>query len=75
MFFRKKAPTENIVLTVEGMSCDHCKMTVEKGLKELEGVASVKVDLDAKLAKVSFDPAKVSLDAMKAKIVDLGYQA
>jgi len=27
------------------------------------------------LAEVLFDPAKVSLDAMKAKIADLGYQA
>ncbi|HMK66174.1 MAG TPA: cation transporter, partial [Thermodesulfobacteriota bacterium] len=32
------------ILNVEGMKCMHCKMAVEKALKEVPGVTEVKVD-------------------------------
>lgn len=35
-------------LKVEGMSCNHCKMAVEKALHEISGVESVQVNLDQK---------------------------
>lgn len=40
-------------LKVEGMTCNHCKMRVEKALQEVSGVESVQVDLAAKAAVVS----------------------
>lgn len=33
-------------LTIEGMSCNHCKGRVERALKELDGVESAVVDLE-----------------------------
>lgn len=36
------------VLKVEGMSCNHCKMAVEKAVKAVAGVESVQVNLDKK---------------------------
>ncbi len=33
------------VLKIEGMTCMHCKMRVEKALKGVPGVISVQVDL------------------------------
>lgn len=33
------------ILTVEGMSCMHCKMAVEKALQAVPGVTDVNVDL------------------------------
>lgn len=41
-----------IVIKIEGMSCNHCKMAVEKALKEIAGVESAQVDLDKKEAVV-----------------------
>lgn len=35
-----------INLKVEGMSCQHCKASVEKALKEVPGVADVDVSLE-----------------------------
>ncbi|AFM42806.1 copper chaperone [Desulfosporosinus acidiphilus SJ4] len=40
-------------LKVEGMTCNHCKMRVEKALQGVSGVESVQVDLAAKSATVS----------------------
>ena len=34
------------VLFVEGMTCKHCKMRVEKALNDLSGVKKVSIDLE-----------------------------
>lgn len=34
------------IISIEGMSCNHCKMSVEKALNSLEGVAKVEVSLE-----------------------------
>jgi copper chaperone len=62
-----------LVIEVDGMSCNHCKMAVEGGLKALAGVSSVEVDLKKKTAQVSYAEAKCGLPQMKAVIEDLGY--
>ena len=41
------------VLTIEGMTCMHCKMRVEKALKGVPGVTSAQVDLAKKQAVVA----------------------
>ncbi|CQR71822.1 Copper chaperone CopZ [Sporomusa ovata DSM 2662] len=40
-------------LKIEGMSCGHCKMSVEKALQAIAGVVSVSVDLEKKEAIVT----------------------
>ncbi|WP_258358871.1 copper ion binding protein [Moorella sulfitireducens (nom. illeg.)] len=62
------------VLQVEGMSCNHCKMSVEKALKGLAGVTAAAVDLAAKTARVTYDPGKVTLEEMKRAITGAGYE-
>ncbi|GAY77410.1 copper(I) chaperone CopZ [Sporolactobacillus inulinus] len=61
------------VLTVEGMSCGHCKMAVGGALKELDGVSSVDVNLETGKVDVAYDEAKVGFDQMKDAIEDQGY--
>ncbi|WP_347490735.1 CopZ family metallochaperone [Desulfoscipio sp. XC116] len=36
------------ILKVEGMSCNHCKMAVEKAAKEVKGVEDAQVNLEEK---------------------------
>lgn len=48
----QKGSTMKKEIKVEGMSCNHCKMSVEKALKAIDGVESAIVDLDAKNAVV-----------------------
>lgn len=40
------------IITIEGMSCNHCVMAVKNALNEIEGVSKVEVDLEGKKAKV-----------------------
>ena len=39
---------EKVTLNVEGMSCGHCVKAVESSVGDLNGVSSVKVDLEEK---------------------------
>jgi copper chaperone len=41
-----------IVLAVQGMTCQHCVAAVEKALRQVPGVQEVVVDLDAGRASV-----------------------
>ena len=65
---------ETLVLKVEGMSCGHCKASVEKALKALNGVANATVTLEAKEVNVEFDGSAVNVEAMKKAIEDDGYE-
>ena len=59
------------ILTVEGMSCGHCEMAVKKALGDLDGVKSVKVDLDSK--KVEEEGEDLIDENLKEAIEDAGY--
>ncbi len=64
---------KNIVkYKVEGMTCDHCKATVEKGLKDLEGVSEVIADRVN--MQVSIQAESVSDNQIKEAIEKLGYR-
>lgn len=62
---------EKKVLHVEGMSCEHCKMAVEKAVRNKGGDAVV--NLAEKTVVVSYDPGKTSLDEIIAEIEEQGY--
>jgi len=64
---------EKQVVTVEGMSCGHCKNAVEKAVRGLAGVAAAEVDLAAKTLTVEFEAAKISLAAIKAAVAEEGF--
>ena len=60
-----------VTLTVNGMSCNHCVISVEKALKEIGAKGSV--DLASKRVTVEYDEASVSLDKIREAIEDQGY--
>lgn len=59
--------------TVEGMSCNHCKMAVEKEVKALPGMISATVDLAAKMLNVEYDEGKTTPAAIKAAVEEAGF--
>jgi copper chaperone len=61
-----------IVLDIQGMSCQHCKMRIEKTLARVTGVESATVNLAEGKADVSGTP---DVNALIAQIKQLGYQA
>jgi len=60
-------------LNVQGMSCGHCKTSVENALTKLKGVSTAEVNLDAGNVDVTFDKSTVNVDAMKEAIEEQGY--
>jgi copper chaperone CopZ len=57
---------------VPGISCAHCKSTIEREMMELEGMQRVVVDLEPRRVTFTYDapatPAKI-----KAEMDELGY--
>lgn len=64
---------EKVTLNVQGMSCGHCVKAVEGSVGKLNGVSTVKVDLENGKVDVEFDANAVTLEAIKETIDDQGY--
>ena len=62
--------TKNI--GIDGMQCNHCKMTVEKALGGLNGVTSVDVSLENKNATI-YSKNEVSNGDIEKVITDAGF--
>ncbi|MFZ5632223.1 MAG: cation transporter [Bacillota bacterium] len=63
---------ENI--RVQGMSCNHCRMAVEKALKNLPGVSGADVDLAGGTVRVTYDPGSVNHEKIARAIDHAGYK-
>ncbi|MXQ52628.1 copper ion binding protein [Shimazuella alba] len=61
-----------VKLTVEGMSCNHCVISIEGALKEIGSKGEV--DLANGTVSVEYDENKLSLDQIKEVIEDQGYE-
>ena len=60
-------------IMINGMMCAHCTAHVEKALGTLEGVASVKADLEGKCATVTLTGA-VSDQSLTDAVTEAGYE-
>lgn len=65
---------QNQIINVNGMSCDHCVQTITKALTEINGVASVQVDLGKKVVAVDFEENQTDLKTISGKINDVGFE-
>ena len=61
------------ILSVEGMSCDHCVKAVTNAVNALPGVFNVKIDLETGTVTVEHDPGESPLDKIKFEIEEQGY--
>jgi len=62
------------VIPTYGMHCSGCEETVTAEVMKLNGVKSVKADHVKKTVTVKYDDKKVSLEQVKAAIVNAGYK-
>ncbi|HEX9019760.1 MAG TPA: copper ion binding protein, partial [Nitrospirota bacterium] len=61
-------------LKVQGMTCNHCVMRVQKALKGVAGVQDAKVDLQKAEAIVTYDESKVTQEKLSFAVVEAGYK-
>lgn len=57
-------------MNIEGMTCGHCKMTVENALSKVEGIQSIHVSLKGNSATLEGD---FSLEEAEKAVKDAGY--
>ena len=57
---------------VEGMTCAGCAATLENALEKTPGVATVAISLEAKRARVSYDPSQLSTERLLTVIKENG---
>jgi len=67
------AGVQSTTLSVEGMTCAACPITVKKALTRVDGVTDVSVNFEKKQAKVTFDDAKTSVKVLTQATADAGY--
>jgi len=74
----EKSATESVqvvesTINIGGMHCDMCVASIEKGVKELDGIVAVAVSLNDSTAVVSYEPSKVELAKIEKAIEARGY--
>lgn len=62
---------EQLTYSVPDVSCEHCRAAITAGVEELNGVASVEVDLDAR--RVAVAGHELDDTAVRAAIERAGY--
>ncbi|MDQ2691838.1 MAG: heavy metal translocating P-type ATPase [Chloroflexota bacterium] len=65
--------TKQLTLPITGMTCANCVATVERNLKKLDGIQSAVVNLSSERATVDFEPAKLKLADVIARVNRAGY--
>ncbi len=67
------AATQTVTLSVPGMTCSACPITVKKAISKVEGVSKVDVSFEPREAVVTFDDAKTSVQKLTKATEDAGY--
>lgn len=62
-----------VVLNVDGMTCDGCENAIKAGVESLEGIASVESSFEEGWTRVKYDKSLTSVENIEGKITDTGY--
>jgi len=69
-----QATAATVDLSITGMSCNACAMSIEKGLNAVSGVTAT-VNFATETARVDYDPATTSAEQLIGVVAGLGYGA
>lgn len=58
---------------IDGMTCHSCVSLIETGIGEIDGVESVRVSLENKVATITYDSSRASSEYFKSAIEDMGF--
>ncbi len=69
------AAEQSVMLSISGMTCSVCPITVKKSLKKVEGVKTVTVSYENKTAVVVFDDQRTKVGTLLKATENVGYPA
>jgi mercuric ion binding protein len=67
------AASKAVTLSVPGMDCATCPITVKKALGKVPGVSTIEVNLEKREAAVTFDDTKTNVAALTRATEEAGY--
>ncbi|HBP0276315.1 mercury resistance system periplasmic binding protein MerP [Pseudomonas aeruginosa] len=67
------AAVQTVTLSVPGMTCAACPITVKKALTKVDGVSQVDVSFDQREAVVTFDDDKTTVQKLTEATTNAGY--
>lgn len=70
----KKTPVEKETFTVYG-NCSMCEANIENALKDVNGIKVADWDMASDQLTVAYDQKKITLDQIKQKVADAGYDS
>lgn len=65
---------KELFFKISGMSCAACAARLEKALNSLPGVTEAQVNFASQTLRITFDPEKLSLEALKEKVKQEGFE-
>lgn len=69
------AAEKTVTLSVPGMHCAVCPITVRRALEAVPGVSKVNVTYEPKEAVVTFDDVKTSIKSLEDATFEAGYES
>jgi len=67
------AEEKSVVLSVPGMKCPACPITVMVAIKRVQGVKSVNANFESKLAVVSYDDQLTNISSLQEAAKNVGF--
>lgn len=67
------AATKTVILSVPGMTCSTCPITIKKALSSVDGVIETRANLEKQQAIVTFDDARTNSQALIQATMNAGY--
>ena len=67
------AEENSVVLSVPGMNCPACPVTVMVAIKRVQGVKSVDADFESKLAVVIYDDELTNISSVQDAAKNVGF--
>ena len=67
------AEEKSVVLSLPGMKCPACPITVMVAIKRVQGVKSVNANFESKLAVVSYDDQLTNISSLQEAAKNVGF--
>jgi periplasmic mercuric ion binding protein len=67
------ASPKTVTLSVSGMTCEACPVTVKKALQKVSGVSKIEVQYEKKQVVVTYDDTKTNIDGLVKATTNAGY--
>ncbi|WP_420473656.1 mercury resistance system periplasmic binding protein MerP [Noviherbaspirillum sp. ST9] len=67
------AASQTVTLSVPGMDCAACPITIKKALMKVSGVSKAEVSFEKRQAIVTFDDTQTDVGSLTQATINVGY--